>query len=354
MATIDRTHVDAESPKEVPAATPRRSGVVGWWAAFGTIGIAVALETWIRWIGSSDFKKPNPGSDHYGSMTYLVIFEIVSCTLAVVFLWRLVIRPWIRERRMPLDGKILLGLTLSYFVDPVLNLYSPTFAMNAHSVSFGSWANQLPFFTAPDQGRFAEGLLWAPELYMYFGLLAAIAGCWLLGRMRARFPRASTATLYTVLFTIFVCADFPAEWFAIVRPQIYVFAGVPKDFSLFAGKLYQFPIYQSLFAAVFATMITWLRDSTDEHGRTAVERGLDSLTISNARKGLLSFLAVTGFMLVCVLGYFLPYSWAATSADTYVHLPSYMSGAAYCGIPGKPLCPSQTVSPLATVARRQR
>ncbi|MHB8693811.1 MAG: spirocyclase AveC family protein [Solirubrobacteraceae bacterium] len=345
MATVDRParHIDPQTPA---ASTPqRRSGTVGWWAAFGAVGIAVALETWVRWITSSDFTKPNPGPDHYRSMTYLTIFEIASCTLAALFLWRLVIRPWIRERRMPLDGKILIGLTLSYFVDPILNLYSPTFAMNAHSVSFGSWANQLPFYTAPHQDRFAEGLLWAPELYMYFGLLAAIAGCWLLDRMRARFPRASTATLYTVLFAIFVCADFPAEWFAIVRPQIYVFAGVPKDFSLFAGTLHQFPIYQSLFAAVFAIMITWLRDSKDTHGRTAVERGLDTLSISNARKGLLSFLAVTGFMLACVLGYFLPYSWAATSADTYVRLPSYLSTAAYCGTPGTPSCSSQTITP---------
>ena len=337
-----------------PNAAERRSGAVGWWAAFGAIGIAVGLETWVRWIASSDFTKPGPGPDHYGSMTYLTIFEIASCTAAALFLWRIVVRPWIRERRVPLDGKILVGLTLSYFVDPVLNLYSPTFAMNAHSLSFGSWANQLPFYTAPHQGRFAEGLLWAPELYMYFGLLAAIAGCWLLDRMRARFPRASTATLFTVLFAIFVCADFPAEWLAIVRPQIYVFAGVPKDFSLFAGKLYQFPIYQSLFAAVFATMITWLRDSKDADGRTAVERGLDTLSISNARKGPLSFLAVTGFMLASVLGYFLPYSWAAASADTYVRLPSYLSTAAYCGTATKPLCPSQTVASHTTTRSPHR
>jgi hypothetical protein len=348
------TQLLTEPRASVPKAPPRRSGAVGWWAAFGAIGIAVALETWVRWIASSDFNKPAPGPDRYGSMTYLTIFEIVSCAAAGLFLWRLVIRPWIRERRVPLDGKILLGLTLSYFVDPVLNLYSPTFAMNAHSVSFGSWANQLPFYTAPHQGTFAEGLLWAPELYMYFGLLAAIAGCWLLDRMRTCFPRASSATLYTVLFAIFVCADFPAEWFAIVRPQIYVFAGVPKDFSLFAGKLYQFPIYQSLFAAVFATMITWLRDSKDANGRTAVERGLDTLSISGTRKGLLSFLAVTGFMLACVLAYFLPYSWAAASADTYVRLPSYLSTAAYCGTAGKPLCPSQTVAPATTTPKTHR
>jgi hypothetical protein len=340
MATLSvrQPAVASETPPSV-----RRSGVVGFWAAFGAVGLIVALETWIRWIASADFHKPNAGPSP-ASLTYLHIFEVVSIVAAITFLVMLVIRPWIRERRVPLDGKIIVGLSFSYVVDPILNLYSPTFAMNAHSVSFGSWANQLPFYTASHQGRFSEGLLWAPELYMYFGLLAAIAGCWLLGLMRKRFTRASNATLFTALFVIFVLGDFPAEWFTLVRPQIYVFSGVPKDFSLFAGTIHQFPIYQSLFAAVFATMITWLRDSKDAHGRTAVERGLDSYNISKARKGFVSFLAVTGFMFASVLGYFLPYCWAATSADTYVELPSYLATGQYCGQPHQPRCASQPPS----------
>ena len=54
---------------------------------------------------------------------------------------------------------------------------------------------------------------------------------------------------------------FLVEVTLLVLPQLYVFPGVPHDFSLFPGRLYQFPLYQSLFAAVFAIMVTWFPSS---------------------------------------------------------------------------------------------
>ena len=324
----------------------RKPGPLVFWSTFGVIVTALAVIAWVGWIGSDTFVRSDPGDDHYRFLWYLRAFQVASVFVTAGMLWWFVIRPWRRRRRVPLEGKVLLGMMIAYYVDPTLNMFNHAFAMNAHAFSFGSWADFMPGYPSPQQDRFAEGLLWAQPLYMYFGLLAAMAGCWLLGKLRTLMPRASMATIYAIVFMIFMLGDAVVEIPFIVYPQLYIFPGVPKNFSLFAGEIYQFPFYQSIFAAVFGIMVTWLRDSVDEHGRSAVERGVDSLPISSLRKGMMSFMAVTGFCTAAALSYFLPYAASSMTADTYVQIPSYMRTGAYCGVDDKPVCPSKYLDNL--------
>jgi len=350
--------MSASAPMSIPrrqrhSATPshaerneRPAAPLVFWSSFGMLVTLLAIIAWTGWIGSETFERIEPGPDHYRFLWYLRTFEAASVVITAALIWKFVVRPWRRSRHVPIDGKILLGMMIAYYVDPILNVFNHAFGMNAYAVSFGSWANFMPGFTAPQQEQFAEGLLWAQPLYMYFGLLAAIGGCWLLNKLRARMPRASMATIYALVFVIFMAADVVVEMIFIVYPQLYIFPGVAKNFSLFAGEIYQFPLYQAVFAAVFAIMVTWLRDSVDENGRSAVERGVDVLKVSAIRKRAMSFMAVTGFCTASALGYFLPFAAATMTADTYVELPSYMRTAAYCGVQGKPECPSQYLDAL--------
>ncbi|KRA37772.1 MULTISPECIES: spirocyclase AveC family protein [unclassified Nocardioides] len=338
------THAPATEPDRV--VLERKPGALVFWSAFGALVTALATVAWVSWVFSGDFQRVDPGEDHYRFLWYLRTFEVVSVVVSLAMLGWFVVRPWRRERRVPIDGKILLGMMIAYYVDPILNVFNPAFAMNAHAVNFGSWAGFMPGYPSPDQERFAEGLLWAQPLYMYFGLLAAMGGCQILRLLRTRMKRASSATLYAILFVTFALADVVVEMVFIVYPQLYMFPGVPANFSLFAGEIYQFPLYQALFAAVFATMVTWLRDSVDATGRSAVERGVDDLGFSPLRRHATSFMAVTGFCTASALGYFLPYSAATMTADTYVELPSYLSPSAFCGVEGKPACPSEHLDQL--------
>ena len=324
----------------------RKPGPLVFWSAFGTIVTILAVVAWTQWITSSDFHSASPGPDHYRFLWYLRAFEAVSVVVSAGMIWWFVVRPWRSERRVPIDGKILLGMMIAYYVDPLLNVFNHAFAMNAYGLNFGSWANFMPGYAAPGQQGFAEGLLWAQPLYMYFGLLAAIGGCQILRFLRTRLQTASEATLYAVTFIVFALADVVVEMAFIVYPQLYVFPGVPRHFSLFAGHIYQFPLYQAVFAAVFATMVTWLRDSVDSTGRSAVERGIDDLGFGPVRRHATSFMAVTGFCTASALGYFLPYAALTMTADTYVPMPSYLRTAAYCGQPGQPVCPGQYLDGL--------
>jgi len=327
-------------------ASERPAGIVQFWAAFGGLLVLSFVYLLVRWAVSGDMARPDPGPDHYKYLWWLRTVEVGSVLAVLGFAWFTVVKPWRHTRSIPFDGKLLLGLMVAYQVDPVLNYYNPSFVFNAHSVGFGSWANGIPGYSSPAQDRLAEGFLWAMPLYMYFGLLAAIIGGKVLAWLGARFPSASKASLYAMLFVLVTVGDFFVEFATIVYPQLYVFAGTEKSLTLFAGEVYQFPVYHCVFAAVFAVMITWLRESRDANGISAVERGLDRLDVGRRVKGLLSFLAITAWATLSALGYFLPFAWMSMQADSYPKLPSYLTTSSYCGQPDKPPCASQYLKQL--------
>lgn len=329
-----------------PVTTRRPPGAIRFWAVMGSLTTALVLSSWLRWITSEDFQKPTPGPDEYEHLWWLRTVEVLSLSLVLGFFYFCLVRPWWRERRVTFDGKLLIGCMLAYWVDPILNYFNHSFAMNAHALSGGAWTEFIPGFASPGQARFAEGVLWAGAMYTYFGLGAAIIGCGLLKRLRARFPRASNVSLYAIVYLAVCVGDFLIEVPLFVLPEIYVFSGVPKFGTLWAGEVYQFPIYEMLLVGVFSLGFIWLRDSRDDRGRTAVERGVDELNAGPRTKGLLSFLAIAGAAFVIALTYFLPYSWLSMKADSYPTLPSYLRTAGYCGQPDRPLCPSQYIRQL--------
>jgi hypothetical protein len=307
--------------------------------------LGLAAVTYARWVSSPAFGAANPGRDHYSYLWVLRTVEVVSVVFVLGFLWFCVVRPLWRGRRVPFDGKLLLGLLVAYVVDPTFNIYNHAFAMNAHSINLGSWGEFLPGMAAPGQGRLAEALCWAAPLYVYCGIAAAMLGCAALKALRRRFESTSAVALWVLLYIAFVLGDFVFEFTLFVLPQLYVFPGVKGDWSLFAGTLHQFPIYHSLLAGVFACAITWLRDSRDENGISAVERG------GRARTGFVaqgaSFLAITGYATAAAfLGYFAPFGYLSMQADTFTKLPSYLGTAAYCGTSGQPVCPAQYLDQL--------
>lgn len=333
--------------------TRRPSGAMAFWAMIGTAVLVLALTTYARWIGSPDFSAPSPGADRYRYLWVLRSVEVVSVAFVLGFVWVCLLRPLVRERRFTFDGKLLLGLLIAYVVDPTFNIFNHAFAMNAHSVNVGAWGNVLPAMTAPGQGRLAEALCWAAPLYVYCGIAAAMLGCLGLTSLRRRFPDASNAALWAVVYAAFVVGDFIFEFCFFVLPQLYVFPGVRGDWSVFAGTLHQFPVYHSLLAGVFACAITWLRDSRDESGRSAVERGARVST--GARYELGSFLAITGYAAAAAfLGYFAPFAYLSMQADTFTDLPSYLDTGAYCGTAGTPECPAEYLHHLKNTYQEGR
>jgi hypothetical protein len=330
-----------------PLLATRPPGAVKLWALLGAIAIAVIVTGFARWIFSDDFVAAPKGSDHYGRLSTLRVVEVISALFLVYFFVSCVVRPLVRRRRFEFDGMLLIGCLAVNFIDPVFNYFSPTFLQNSYSVNRGSWANFIPGYASPSgHAHYVEGVLWAAALYGLFGIAAAQIGCWLLGRLRRRFPMLSNLSLYSMLFVVFAIADLAIENF-FVRSQIYVFWGAWSPLTLWAGKLYQFPVYETILAVVYALGFVWLRDARDDRGRAWVERGVDRLRIGRHLRTAASFCAITGFSLVwAIASYFGAYMFLSMKADAFPKLPSYLQAGAFCGQAGDPLCPSQYLKRL--------
>lgn len=340
--------------RAVAASADRPSGVVQFWALLGVGIIVLALNNWIRWAASPGFVQPDPGPDPYAYMWVLRATEFVSSAIFVFLFWYTVLRPLLRQRTLSLDGKLFIGGFFASTLDIMYGMYNPTWAMNAHALSMGTWANFFPFFSSPAMEDNAWGLLWCLPAYIWLGVGAAIVGCWILDRLRGAFPRMSTVSAYVILQIIFmvVFACIATFW---NRTEVYTYVSVPQGLSLWYGETYQLPLYEPLCIAAYCIGYTWLRDSRDDRGRCAIDRDLHRLSYSNGTKTLLSTLAVCGYAAVVTLAaYQIPYGWFAMKGDSHPALPSYLQPGLWCGQPGKPQCAGQYLKEQKEIYYRER
>jgi hypothetical protein len=279
-------------------------------------------------------------------MVVLRSTEVLSTGVFVVLLWWSLIRPWRRRRAITLDGKLFIGGVFASACDVMISFFNPTWAFNAHAVSLGTWANSFPGYGSPGQDNLPWGMLWCLPAYIFLGLGAALVGSAILRRLRAWFPAMSTVGLFGLVLLAFYAIAFLLEnlW---IRGDVYNYVSVPSSLTLWAGTTHQLPLYSPLLLGLYGLAFTWLRESKDDRGRSAVERDVDELPVGPRAKTVVSTLAVCGFAFVSVLiTYQLPWSWLAMRGDSHPTLASYMRSGIYCGQPGEPLCASQYLQRL--------
>ena len=340
-AVIPQSRRNTRGAKADAAVIRRSSQAVYWWALAGVGIIALALSNWTQWALSPGFVQPDPGADPYPYLWVLRATEFISLAVFVFLLWLTLLRPAYRERRLTLDGKLFLGGFFASTLDILYGIYNPTWAMNAHALSMGTWANFFPGFASPAMEHNAWGLLWCLPAYIWLGVGAAIVGSRILAGLRSVFPRIGSATGFVILQLIFMLtfACIATFW---NRTEVYTYVSVPAHLSLWYGQTYQLPLYEPLCIALYCLGYTWLRESIDDHGRCAVDRDLHTAAHSPLMKSLLSTLAVCGFAAFTTLAaYQIPYGWFAMQGDSHPALPSYLQPGLWCGQPGKPACAGQ-------------
>jgi hypothetical protein len=349
--------VDAAERPDAPGATaalapvrrPRPAGTVWLWATAGVLGVAYMLDSWIPWLLSGSARQPSPGRDPYHNLVVLRATEVISVAVFIALLWHSLLGPARRGEGVTLDGKLFIGGFVASSLDILYAFMNPTWAMNAHAISLGTWATHIPGFANPGQDRNAWGLLWCLPAYVWLGLGASLVGCRLLDRLRGRFAAMSTVTMYLIVLASFYLAFAVIEniW---LRTEVYTYVSVPGSLTLWAGKIYQFPIYSPLLIGLYCLSYTWLRDSRDKRGRCAVDRDIDTVKLGRRARAGLSVLAVTGYAAVTTLvAYQLPWTWLSMTADrhSFPVLPSYLQPGQDCGQPGKPLCASEYLHALS-------
>ena len=306
-----------------------RGGTVTMWALLGVIALAIAAQTWIRWVLSSTQFSPAPlsNADHYAQWRWISLrcVEGVSAVVFVWLAWICVIRPLRRDRRLGIDGKIAIACFLGCITDGVLNMFQYLFAWNAHSINLGSWSGFLPLHSASANPRYAEALVWGLPMYVYFCIGVAIAGCALVGFLRRRMPAISNVAALMYVWVGAFVFDFIVENSIIRLTQAYAFAKTAHGVTLWPGSLYQFPLYESVSVATLGTIFTALRlsavDSPD--GVSWAERGYQRFRPSV--QPAVRLVAVIGVSIVTLfVVYHLPFNWLGVTGHSVAHLPSYM------------------------------
>ena len=135
------------------------------------------------------------------------------------------IRPWRRTGALGLDGKFVIAGLLALVADTFLNAYAYLFAWNANNVNRGSWAAFMPLHNPASPTRFAEDLLWAPGMYMYFCAGIAILGCQLYFWLSSRLPQWSLVAVLAVVFVAEFAFDFVMENTVIRLTHAYSYEG---------------------------------------------------------------------------------------------------------------------------------
>jgi hypothetical protein len=324
------------------------------WAAIGGALLVLQLYVWTRWITGPYFTRvPGGPTDPPMYMKAFLTFNaILVCIGLPTAIWWFIVRPWRRERRITLDGMLLVSMGLMFFQDPLLNYFNTWCTYNTSLWNRGSWSSEIPGWVSPEApGRqVAEPLLINAPGYAAGVLMITIFGCWVMRKIKARWPHITNLRLILVTYAFTFVLDFVMEAGFMLPFGLYTYPGAIRSVSMFAGTYHQWPVYEGLMWGGVQAAMCCLRYFTDDSGRTVVERGLDQVRGGAVKQQLTRFFAVFAGISACFFViYNLPAQWVGMHAD---HWPadqlkrSYFNGG-ICGDGTDVPCPDPAL-PIPT------
>ncbi|WP_068269986.1 spirocyclase AveC family protein [Aldersonia kunmingensis] len=351
--------IDAAATLGAQVQPPSRR--VGLWAAFGAAVLALQVYVWIRWVTGPYFTSVDPGPTPVpGYMkTILTMWTAGIVLIFPIGIWWFIVRPWVRERRITLDGMLIASMGLMFFQDPLLNFFNTWCTYNTWMWNRGAWTPYIPGWSSPDEpgAQVVEPLLMNAPGYAVGVLLCTIAGCWFMRKVKGRWPGISNLQLIGVTFVYAFFFDLVMEGFVLMPIGLYTFPGSIQSLSINAGTYYQWPVYEGLMWGGAQTAFCCLRYFTDDRGRTVVERGLDNIRGGVVKQQFIRFLAIFGACSAIFLCFYnIPVQFFAAHSDPWpedVQKRSYFTskicGEDSVGPDGKPMpCPDPSL-PMPSV-----
>jgi hypothetical protein len=266
-------------------------------------------------------------------------------------LWRFLLKPWIRERRLGSDGKLLIAcIAMAVPHDIMLAYTSPSFSYNSHYLNAGSWMGQVPGVQTPNANLMPEPLVLVLPGYGWACFLWVLLGCWVMQKIREHRPATSTAGLLGLTVAFFFVLDLAFEA-ALVHIDTYAYTGTIDWLTLWSGSDNQLPAYEVLFWAVFLTGVASLRFFKDDRGDTFVEHGIDRLGLSKGKEGAVRQLALIGAGAAAITVFYnMPWALISSHNNSFPQgLPSYFVNGVCSPDPAQataevPPCPNRSAA----------
>lgn len=339
--------MNTESLDHSRSITPRRVNPSLIWALIGLGFISFELFVWGTWMMSENFRRPFVDVASVPDLTKQVIHitQVISPLVCAIIIGKFLILPLFRERRFGFDGMLLIAWFFLWFQDPLGNLVSTQLYYSSYWYSFGSWTlGSFPGWISPAGNQLPEPILVMGFGYLWLGFAASVFACWVMRKMRDRWPRVSAPELMLVALMICLTLDIAAE-VALAAAGTFAWPGAIKGLTLFHGKPYQFPLYEGvLFGSVFVAAAC-LRFYRDDKGNSVVERGVDRLPIPRSGKTLVRFLAIFGFMhLYMATVYSIPMNFFGMHSDPFLEYPAHLENGMCVVGPNKDQCPGPGIA----------
>jgi Spirocyclase AveC-like len=332
-----------------PRAFPRFSvSPVAIWASIGAAFLATVAYVWFRWITGPYFHPVDLGDAVIppGELILIRSFEIGSVLSAIVFLWYVLIKPWRRSGSISWDGLMVLAIIPTWAWDPMSNAVNHTWQYNGYGYNMSSWANYIPWWSAPNGQNFAEPIFLQPPSFTVFFLGSAMFGCYLLRQLRNKYPAMSPVLGFVILMFAMSMIDAITENFW-VHSGGGAYPGVIHALSMYPNTAVQWPLYAGPIMGFVLSLYTVLRYYRDDKGYSFCEKGVDKLNVPTGAKTFIRYLALSGVAhCIFLFGYYVPWNAFAIHVDTSAPLPSYVRHAT-CGKGTAYACPSPYV-PIQT------
>ncbi|NMO91680.1 spirocyclase AveC family protein [Actinomycetospora sp. TBRC 11914] len=327
---------------------PRRTRPVNVWAVVGAVIIAFEVWVLIRWVSGPYFVRVDPGPTEPPMLMRVILvgWQVVSIPIALGLLAWFVIRPWMRDRRVGVDGILVVAFLTMWWQDPISSYGGHWFDYNSWMINFGSWVNSIPgwlSYGAPGH-MLVEPILFTPGAYSYIFVIVMFLGSWFMRKVQARFPRLGKLGMIGALYVFMMLFDFVLEGILWLPMGIFHYAG--GYLQTFPDSYFAFPLHEALSIGATFTAVAALRYYTDDKGQTLMERGSEDLEGGEGRKVIVRcFAAIAAVQVAFLLTYNVPNFFVGIHSDTWnedTQKRSYfMNGL--CGTGTDRACPGPTV-----------
>lgn len=333
--------------ERVDAITGTRIEPIYWWAAVGTLIILLQIYVFGAWMGSDKFVPTSPGTDPLPdySAIGLKIFEglgILNLIGAVIWLaWTIG-----RSRTVTPIQLLMFGWLFTYWQDPWLNMFRPTFTYNAHLFNMGSWSEFIPGWLSPNGSKIPEPLIINVSAYIFMLPLSTLVGWAAMRKARALFPGWGAVRVFLAGFAAMIALDITQE---ILATRVVHYDAFPGAFGpkLWGGEFYQIPLYEFFFFPLALAGCSALYFFRDDKGRMLPERGVDRVRGGGFKRNVLRILAVTTFANLMNGSYIFVMAILSLYSDPWPAMPSWLRNDV-CGAGTQYECPAPEV-PIQTI-----
>jgi Spirocyclase AveC-like len=294
---------------------------VKWWAGLGAVILAFIAYVLISWVTGPFFERvPTGPMDPPTFMKVaMVFFQAVSIPVGIGLIGWFVVRPIIRQRRLTLDGMLVIAFSTLWFQDPLSAYGGHWFTYNSWTINYGSWVHSVPGWLSNGKpgAMVVEPILIMPGLYVYVFVITMFLGCAVMRRAKAKWPRIGAFGLISVCFAAMVGFDIILEGVTFMPLGIWEYPG-GRGFAIFSGTYHAFPLNEVVTVSATFTAVACLRYFRNDRGQTLVERGAENLRMSDRTQMAVRALAVlAGVHVALFLTYNVPNYWIGTHSKEW-------------------------------------